>query len=289
MKQTLIAVALAALCGLAYVACGQNEISTTSPKSSGAQGKEQRALTMSFTAPTVQSAGAIHNYGLAYVRGRYDHGITFTSTRDQAAYILSLTADFFQSTMGWDRSLITTAWNQEALTAMLDRRYPASDVEVWDRMKRDPMLRNNVAPGDIPLIDEAMSVFTQPSAGMSGAQIANRIIGTADSLMALWSSKTGQNGGELSKSFLSLMKGSAAHWRDQPLATTETSGTPPELGQLVQIDCVGYLVGWWSALATEISANGRADISNQYKRIGAGAATAVSWSMGGPIRKFFGG
>jgi hypothetical protein len=84
------------------------------------------------------------------------------------------------------------------------------------------------------------------------------------------------------------MRSSAAYWRDYPVSSAECGNVPPELGQLVQVDAIGYLYGWLMAVSQEIDANGRLDVANQYRRIGAGLTAAGSWSMGGLVRRYFG-
>ena len=286
MRHRSVLAMMAGLCAMAAIACQRSDVEAVDPDAGRGAGKGPGRGLLAIETPSIENVGILHNNGLEYLRACYDHQRAFASNQAQADYILALTGAWFRSMLGWDSNAVNCGPNQGDLAAMLSRRYPDNDADVWTALKADPVFTANVSANDVAAIDAAMTVFALPTQGMSQGQIAQRIVGVADSLIAL---SKAVNLGELPASFLRLMKGSAMHWSEHPVRTDECPGPPPEMAQLIQIDCVGYLVGWWVALSAEIGANGHADISNQWKRIGAGAAAAISWSMGGPVRRFFGG
>jgi hypothetical protein len=286
MRTTLITAVFAALCALVYIACDHG--GSTSPEAVH-QWRKAAPYTIPISdSACIENAGILHNLGLAYIRANYNHGLIFTSAKNQAAYILSLACGYYQTHGGWDSASNNNSRMQEDLASMLSRRYPASDADLWYAVRSSPALAGSVSTAEIAAIDDAMRVFAMPTAGMNQIQAANRIIARTDSMIAVWNSVRQPSEGEAVGGVLHIMKGSASYWRDHPVSSAESPRRPPELGQLVQVDAIGYLYGWLMAVAGELDATGRLDVANQYRRIGAGLGAAGSWSMGGVVRKYFG-
>jgi hypothetical protein len=289
MRTTFLAFALASLCALSYVACDPGTAGSTGPDAPfGLRKSTPYTLPISDTAG-IQNAGALHNQGLAYIRANYNFGLNFTTTANQAAYILSLAGGYYRSHGGCDSAANDNPVMRRSLATMLDRRYPASDAEAWAAIRADARFAAIVPAAHAALIDGAVLELARPPEGAGRIQRANRLIAVADSLIAVWGALPRRgDGGEAVGGFLRIMRSSAAYWRDYPVSSAECGNVPPELGQLVQVDAIGYLYGWLMAVSQEIDANGRLDVANQYRRIGAGLTAAGSWSMGGLVRRYFG-
>lgn len=290
MKRTLYVSVVAMICALGLAGCadvGPEPAARQSvAPSNTANGKDRDRSPLSTTVDSscAENAGRIHNQGLGYLRGAYDYARTFAAPGDRASYILTLIADYFQGSPGWDRTANTTVPMRDSLASTLGTTYAAPGAGMWQIMRAGPVCTSNVSPAELAIIDRAMTVFTAAPSGTPTSTWIDAITIAADTGIAEWR-RTGwpANRGELSGGFLYVMKGSAEYWRTNAPLTFENPNPWP-IGQIIQADCAGYLVGWLMAVAEELDANGHLDVRNQGRRMNRGFTMAMGWSFGGLLR-----
>lgn len=290
MKRTLYVSVVAMICTLGLAGCADvgPEPAARQSVATGnvVNGKDRDRSPLSTTVDSscAENAGRIHNHGLSYIRGAYDYTHPVTAPGDRAAYMLTLIADYFQGSPGWDRTANTTTQMRDSLASILGTTYATPGDDMWRIMRTGPVCTSNVSPAELAIVDRAMTVFTAAPSGTPASAWIDAITIAADSGIAAWRGTSwAANGGELSGGFLYIMKGSAEYWRTHAPLTSENPDPWP-VGQIIQADCAGYLVGWLMAVAEELDANGRLDVRNQGRRMNRGFTLAIGWSFGGLLR-----
>ncbi len=290
MKRTLYISVVAMICALGLAGCTDVGPEPAARRNVAADNtvndkdRDRSPLSTTVDSSCAENAGRIHNHGLSYIRGAYDYTRVFATPDDRAAYMLALIADYFQGAPGWDRAANTTAQMRDSLASVLGTTYATPGAGMWQVMRTGPACVSNVSPAELAIIDRAMNAFTAAPSGTPASAWIDAITLAADSGIAAWRGTSWpRNGGELSGGFLHIMKGSAEYWRTHAPLTFENPNPWP-VGQIIQADCAGYLVGWLMAVVEELDANGRLDVRNQGRRMNRGFTLAIGWSFGGLLR-----
>ncbi len=246
---------------------------------------------------TIENIGYLHNVGCIYILYNWDTTWNISDEQDFQA-IWGMICDYFVSNHNFD-----SVEAYSTLYGTLCRISSSNDFLnelnlVFDELKQHYVWTNLISQVEKSFIDAILEIFTNDFSNLSHSQVCDSVISKVVSLKNLWNtiewdesgdsllmknritSIQSNGSGNLSFGALDVLHRSAEFWKENdPMPNSP----PALLGALLQVDAIGYIVGWLKAVKDDYDTGqlrpDRANIRIQ-KGIDAATYASLGWALG---------
>lgn len=246
---------------------------------------------------SIGNIGYLHNAGCLYMLNHWDTTWNISNEQDFQV-VWSMICNYFETNHNFD--------SVEVYSSLYDILYRVSSSEdyydellaVFDELKQHYVWTSLISQVEKEFIDGISEIFTNDFSNLSHSWVCDFVISKVDSLKSIWNtiewdasgdsllaknvitSIQSNGSGNLSFGALDVLHRSAEFWKENdPMP----SSPPALLGALLQVDAIGYIVGWLKAVKDDYDAGklttDRANIRIQ-KGIDAATYASLGWALG---------
>ncbi|MDO8367490.1 MAG: hypothetical protein Q7T20_11875 [Saprospiraceae bacterium] len=284
MKLKFVSSAILLFFFLTYMSCGK-ENAFSNPSFSNATAHD-RTTSLEFAA----AAGSLHNSGLENLRLNFDFTQSFESNSELADSLLYNLSNFFEDTEELDFSTSYEQMARDSLAERFDSEILgdiSKHLAYLNWVRHTSVITSNLSTAELNFIDSLVVFFSTNVSGLSKSQICVLSYNKSQSLLSTFNQITWSIGqGTLAIGALNVLKSTSLYWASHDrtgfIGFSGGSGyTPTQAWTILQIDCLGYIGGWVSALIDDANGGGVTP-AGQDRRIQQGF-NAAACASGGAI------
>ncbi len=282
MSSKIIFSAGAMLLLFSYSNCTKLEPSSSITPSVGIA--QDRTTPLEFAA----TAGTSHNAGLENIRLTFDFSQSFASNTARADSLLSNLCNFFDATQALNFATGYQSFARDSMAAAINQNIYGSTAKILTRLasiRNASVVTNNLSTSELNFLDSLTVFFSTNISGLTKSQVCVLTYNKSTSLLTAFNQITwGSGQGTLACGALHTLKSTSLYWASRnPSGFIGFTGDPNDVltgGQawiILQADCIGYIVGWASALIDD-SNHGGVTPEGQDRRIQQGFNSAAGYS-----------